>query len=42
MTKGEDPAAGMEIVNNSLELLYKGEIVDIHTSTDLLTYLAPS
>jgi hypothetical protein len=31
----EDPAAGMEIIRNVLETLYKGEIADINTSTDV-------
>ena len=31
----EDPAAGMEIIRNVLEILYKGEIADINSSTDV-------
>jgi hypothetical protein len=31
----EDPAAGMKVIRHILETLYKGEIVDIHASTDV-------
>lgn len=30
----EDTAAGMSVIRNVLEALYKGEIVDVHASTD--------
>jgi hypothetical protein len=32
--QGEDPAAGMQVIRQVLETLYKGEIVDINSSTD--------
>lgn len=31
----EDPAAGIQIIRNILETLYKGEIADINSSTDV-------
>ena len=31
----EDPAAGMKIIRNILEILYAGEIVDVRQSTDV-------
>ena len=32
--EGEDPSTGMKIIQNALETLYKGEIVQINASTD--------
>ncbi|HLO16235.1 MAG TPA: hypothetical protein VK206_15480 [Anaerolineales bacterium] len=32
---GEDPAAGMKVIRHALETLYKGEIVQVNTSTDV-------
>jgi hypothetical protein len=31
----EDPAAGMRVIREALETLYRGEVVDINSSTDL-------
>jgi hypothetical protein len=33
--QGEDPAAGMKVIREILETLYKGEIVDINSSTQV-------
>ena len=33
--QGEDPAAGMKVIRQVLEMLYKGEIVQINSSTDV-------
>jgi hypothetical protein len=35
----EDPAAGMGIIRRALNVLYSKEIVDIHTSSDLVSEL---
>lgn len=35
----DDPAAGMAVLRNVLEVMYSGEVVDIGTSTDLIRYL---
>jgi hypothetical protein len=35
----EDPAAGMDVIRHTLETLYSGEAVDIHSSTDVLQSL---
>jgi hypothetical protein len=32
---GEDPATGMKVIRHALETLYKGEVVQINTSTDV-------
>jgi hypothetical protein len=34
-SKGEDPATGMRVIRQALETLYKGEIVQINSSTDV-------
>lgn len=39
--KGEDPATGMQVVRHVLEALYKGEIVQIDSSTDVATAFPP-
>lgn len=36
----EDTATGMSVIRSVLETLYRGEVVDIHTSTDPITSLA--
>jgi hypothetical protein len=33
--RGEDPAAGMQVIRHILETLYQGEVVDINSSTDV-------
>lgn len=33
--EGEDPGTGMQVIRRTLESLYKGEVVDITSSTDL-------
>ncbi|MCB0229846.1 MAG: hypothetical protein KDH90_12080 [Anaerolineae bacterium] len=35
----DDPAAGMTVLRNVLEVMYGGEVVDIGTSDDLVRYL---
>jgi hypothetical protein len=35
----DDPAAGMGVIRSVLETLYKGEVVDIHASTNWTEYL---
>jgi hypothetical protein len=35
----EDPKAGMQIIRQTLNVLYSKEVVDIHTSSDLTTGL---
>jgi hypothetical protein len=35
----EDPAAGMEVIRSTLEILYAAEVVDVSTSTELIRYL---
>ena len=35
----EDPAAGMEVIRNVLEILYQGKVVDINSSSDAATAL---
>lgn len=37
---GEDPAAGMQVIRRTLEVLYSGEVVDISASTDVVVNLA--
>ena len=32
--EGEDPSTGMQVIHHILETLYKGEVVDINSSTD--------
>jgi hypothetical protein len=33
--RGEDPATGMQVIHHALEALYKGEIVQINSSTEV-------
>jgi len=35
----EDPATGMQVIRHTLETLYKGEVVDINSSTDVIAAL---
>jgi len=32
----EDPATGMQVIRHALEVLYKGEVVDINSSTEVI------
>jgi len=34
-TEGEDPGTGMQVIRRALEALYRGQVVDINSSTDV-------
>ena len=35
----ENPTAGMQVIQNTLSVLYTGEVVDMQTSADMVSYL---
>jgi hypothetical protein len=37
--EGENPSRGMQVIRHVLETLYRGDVVDIHTSTDTVPAL---